>query len=45
MAHLLARGVVQAVDEVDFMIQEGRLGDGGRDNGYLDEQRLVYYIR
>jgi hypothetical protein len=43
MAHLLARGVVQAVNKVDFMIQEGGLGDSGRDNGYLGEQWLVYH--
>jgi hypothetical protein len=35
MSHLLARGVVEAVNEVDFMIEERRLGDGGRDNRNL----------
>lgn len=35
MSHLLARGIIEAVDEVDFMIEEGRLGNGGRDNGDL----------
>lgn len=35
MSHLLARGVVEAVNEVDFMIEEGRLSDGGRDNRNL----------
>lgn len=35
MSHLLARGVVEAVNEVHFMIEEGRLRDGGRDNWNL----------
>jgi hypothetical protein len=35
MSHLLARGVIEAVNKVDFMIEEGGLGDGGRDNWNL----------
>lgn len=32
MSHLLARGIVQAVNEVDLMIKKGGLGNGGRNN-------------
>lgn len=35
MSHLLPRGVVEAVDEVDFMVKESGLGDGGRDDRNL----------
>jgi len=41
MSHLLARGIVQAINEVDFVIKEGRLGDGGRDNGDLWPKKSV----
>lgn len=34
MAHLFTFGVVQAVDEVDLVVEEGGLSDGRRDAGH-----------
>lgn len=34
MAHLFTLGVVQAVDEVDLVVEEGGLSDGRRDAGH-----------
>lgn len=35
MSHLLARLVIEAVNQVDFVVEEGGLSDGGRDDGDL----------
>ena len=35
MTHLLSRRVIQSIGQVDFMVEEGGLGDGGRHDGDL----------
>lgn len=47
MSHLLARGIVQAVGQVDFMVEEGRLGDGSRndrDLSLLASNAIIYLL-
>jgi hypothetical protein len=38
MAHLLAGRIIQSVDKVHSMVEEGGLGNGGRNDGNLGQQ-------
>ena len=42
VSHFLSRGIIESVREVDFMVEQSGLGDGGRYDRNLQQHLLAF---